>query len=201
MRVRAMGRLSRVGRRIRCATFILFCLGIVGGIACTKPLAKVVRSDRLKLAQIRRVAVLPLENLTDNPAAADTLADMFTTSLYRVGRFEVMERAEVLRRLQDQKIALPKVIDRTVARELGAALGVDAVFYGTVTEYGYLFYPDEAVVGARFRLVVVDGGEVIWAGVINRSTRGLLQPSDEPLSLIAQMGASDLAAELVLPKR
>ena len=148
---------------------------------------------------MRNVTVLPFENLSDYQNASDIVADMFSTALYSTQRFSVMERAESARRLKLAKVELPEVIDRATALKIGRALHQEGVFYGTITEYGYLFYPDDAVVGLRIHLLDVQSGQIVWTGIFNDQNRGLLQGNDEPISGLAQAGTLQLVRQIVPP--
>src|SRR5262249_12656484 len=81
------------------------------------------------LTSIRSIAVLPLQNLTGDPAQeyfADSMTDALITQLAQVGQLRVISRTSVIRYKQATK-PLP-----TIARELN----VDGVVEGTVVRSG-----------------------------------------------------------------
>lgn len=171
--------------------------GLFGG--CAAPLANSVWQNRLRAAQIRSVAVLPLENLTADGYAADVVAGQLSSALYGSGRFLVIEKNEALRKLEAAKVGLPAVIDARAAVEAGRALQVDGVMIGTVTEYAYLFYPEDAVFGVRLDLVDVESGAVVWTGFYSHRNQGLLQGDDEPITGLVKEGLRTLVAQLSPP--
>lgn len=151
------------------------------------------------MAEMRTVTLLPLENLSETSNAADILGNQIITAMYADQRFTIMEPAESTRRLDKEKIKIPSVIDRKTARLLGQALHLDGVFFGTITEYGYMFYPEDAVIGLRIQLLDVHTGEVVWSTLINQQNRGLIEGSDEPISILGQRTAKQLVTQLTSP--
>jgi TolB-like protein len=165
----------------------------------TPALSQANFQDRLRLSQMTTLAVLPFESLSNADGASDIVTDSFATALYGARRFNIMERAETLRRTSEAGITLPPVVDRSTALKVARALGVDGVFIGTVTEYQYLFYPEDAVVGIKVELLDVETGQVVWTGVFNDRHYGLIQGSDEPITSLAQSGAAQLVNLLSPP--
>ena len=162
--------------------------------ACARNAQRVTDVDRVRVAGLSRVAVLPLENLTEDPLATTVIAEMLSDSLYMTGRFSVMQHTEMVRRLADQNRAMPTAIDRLTAIEVGRSLGVDGIFFGTVLEYGYLFFPEQAVVGVQLRLVDTETGSIIWSGMANRSSEDVPFERGRPLNAVAERAIQDLAA-------
>lgn len=146
------------------------------------------------------VAVLPFESLSSQSGASEIATDIFGTALYGAKRFSsIMERSETVRRAKGAGIALAPIIDRATALQVGRALKVDGVFFGTVTEYQYLFYPEDAVFGLRVELLDVESGQVVWSGLFNDRHYGIIQGSDEPITTLVQDGAAQLVSLLIPP--
>lgn len=164
--------------------------------ACWQPLNSSLYRDRLRVTEMQRVAVLPLENLTADTYASDVVTGLLTNSLYATGRFRILEKNEALRKLKAADVALPTAIDAATAQKIGRELGVDGVFVGTITEYTYLFYPEDAVVGLSVSLIDTETGLTVWTGLFNDRNRGLLQGNDDPITGLAESGIAKLVSQL-----
>ena len=167
--------------------------------ACWQPLNTSLFHNRLRVTEMHRVAVLPLENLTADNYASDVVTGLFSTALYGTVRFSIVEKSEALRKLKAAGVAIPPVIDSAAAQRIGRALQVDGVFTGTITEYTYLFYPEDAVVGLSVSLIDTETGVVVWNGLFNDRNRGLLQGNDDPITGLAQSGVKKLVSQLSPP--
>lgn len=166
------------------------------GAGCAAPLANSTFQNRMRAAQIRSVAVLPLENLTSDTYAPDVVAGLLGSALYGSRRFLVIEKNEAVRKLTAAKVKLPSTIDARAAVQAGRSLSVDGVIIGTVTEYAYLFYPEDAVFGVRLDLVDVETQQVVWTGFYNHRNQGLLQGDDEPITGLVKEGLQTLVSQL-----
>lgn len=121
------------------------------------------------------VALLPFENLTAYPGAGQVVADLLATELLARGTFRVMEASELRRRLAVRDLDREDTAGTTPAAEIAAAIGVDAVLTGSVSEFGYQHgLKEEPTVGINLRLVRAAGGDVVWAASHADAGRGLL---------------------------
>lgn len=78
-----------------------------------------------------RIAILPFEN---KGASGDfDLLDKLITVCVKMERFKVLERTQLERVMQEQKLGMSGFIDATTAAEIGKGMGVDAVVTGSVT--------------------------------------------------------------------
>lgn len=128
--------------------------------------------------QIRSVAVLPLENLSRDPAQeyfADGMTEALISDLSRIGALRVISRTSAMRYKNVQR-ALPEI-----ARELN----VDAVLEGSALQ-----------VGARARisvqLVLARSDETLWSERYDRDLSDVLALQSE----VAEMVASAIAVHL-----
>ncbi|MFL6213878.1 MAG: winged helix-turn-helix domain-containing protein [Blastocatellia bacterium] len=99
---------------------------------------------------IRSIAVLPLKNLTGDPAQdyfSDGMSESLITELSRVSGLKVISRASAFA-FKDKEVD---------AREIGKRLGVAAVLEGSVRKSG-----DK--VRVETRLVSTEDGRIIWTG-------------------------------------
>ena len=170
------------------------------GFGCSAPVRESVFLDRMRFGSMGSVALAPLENLTGNPAAADTVADLLAVTLYQTNRFKVVERGEVVRRMGEK---MPALVDRSAARDIGRKLNVDGVIFGTVTEFGPLLdrttYGQESIIGLHVRLVDSHTGDVVWTAFVNRTTGDAFFTTGQAMSDLAKSAVLDVVNGLIPP--
>jgi curli biogenesis system outer membrane secretion channel CsgG len=146
--------------------------------------ATVVR-DRapLPLAQRKKVAVLDFDDRTDygQGRLGVSAANILVTYLDRSGQFALYERERLASVLNEQNIGAGRIVDASSAQAVGRVIGVDYVFIGAVTSYGYhsrstdvLFLGSSVVQEAEatvdVRMVEVSTGRI----VASESGRGVV---------------------------
>nr|CRH06950.1 conserved exported protein of unknown function [Candidatus Magnetococcus massalia] len=117
-----------------------------------------------------KIAVLPFENLSNNPNGGVIVSQLMATELYSRDIFDQMEETEVRRTLTQNKIDVNRLADATLARKVGLILGVDAVLIGSVSELTYQHgLREEPAVGFNVQLLRIKDGKVLW-----RASRSLM---------------------------
>lgn len=108
------------------------------------------------------VAVMPFQAATE--LIGISTSDLFVTELLRTGRYQLVERSQLARVLNEAEVALSGISDAR-AIELGNMLGADGVIIGTVDEYGTIAQRGRnfAVVGLSVRLIDCASGRVMWS--------------------------------------
>ncbi len=132
---------------------------------------------------IRSLAVLPLENLSADPAQeyfADGLTDELITQLAKQGSLRVISRMSVMH-YKASKQTVPEI-----ARELN----VDAVVEGSVSR-------DGNSVRVRAQLIYAPTDEHLWAESFTREMRDLLALQEDVASAIAHQVQAQLIPETV----
>ena len=161
--VKALGRYQWV-----IPTVLHFCLrtaygvffGALGLIGCAP--------NRAALPQghaefpTRRIAVLPFES--GNPYISGTsLSDCFVVRiLQQIPGLQVIERKDLMKILQEQKLTLSGIIRPDKFGKLGMILGVDAVLVGSV-ETLEVIQSVEGSIAVTVKLVDVSTGRILWA--------------------------------------
>ncbi len=86
-----------------------------------------------------RIAVLSFQNNSTFTYWGDNLggaaADELTTQLVKSGAFTVVERSQVNAILEEQHFGLSGAVDAATAAEVGKILGVQAVLFGSITQF------------------------------------------------------------------
>lgn len=130
---------------------------------------------------LKNIAILPLENLSENPAAAKMVAEHIKKELTSKGLVFITKDDIVEEFLAKKRIRYTGGVTRATAREMGKVLGVDAVLVGSVNQFGsgnqFSDTNDKIKVGVTARLVNTINGSIIWADALsytNREFVGLL---------------------------
>ncbi len=134
----------------------------------------------------RTAAVLPFVNLTTHPNAGRIVGDVLSTELYGLPGYTFLESTAMLESLKGGEEDLEYILDKTVAQRVGNSLGVDTVFYGSVSEFRYKRGLDQSpVVGINIRMLDVRTGTVVWAASLTQSG-GCFYGCDTSLNLLTQ---------------
>jgi curli biogenesis system outer membrane secretion channel CsgG len=92
-----------------------------------------------------RVAVIPFDHTTQHGGwhvywswddISDGVTEMFTTALFKTGKYSVIERDKLSKVLEEQNLGTSGTINPTTAARVGKVLGVDAIITGKITEFG-----------------------------------------------------------------
>ncbi len=121
-----------------------------------------------------RLAVMPLDNLTDYPNAGNIVAELLRTELYGQGLFTLSTGVTA-----EEALTVTSATDKrhdVLAR--ARTLGAEYLLQGTVLEFGYRFgMHDRPVVGLSARLLRVADGTVLWAASESVVGSGLMDRS------------------------
>ncbi len=122
-----------------------FFLFVIAALALSAPgcnaIPDIVRQPTYHnpFPQLERVAVLPFNNLSDNPHVdGDLVARAYYRQLQQIPGFVVVPLERVKTVLQSRKVELATVDD---IRQLGRQLNVDAVVLGAVTDFDPYYPP------------------------------------------------------------
>ncbi len=130
---------------------------------------------------IESVAVLPLANLSGDPAQShfvDGMHDALITEVAQIGALKVISRTSVMR-YRDGEQSVSDIAD---------ALGVDAVVEGSVARSG-----DSVRITAQ--LIALDPERHLWAGTYHRELRDVFAVYTEVARAIAREIAAELTPE------
>lgn len=140
--------------------------------------------------QVERILVVPFENLTPFPEAGLIIADLMADELRAWQGYELRDRHTVESLARKGEVSLPMHWGRAEAVRFARRLGVDAVMFGTVVEYGYLrehrSVSELATVALTARLASAESGRVIWSGTMLGTGGSDLNPNRPPLSDVSR---------------
>jgi hypothetical protein len=117
-----------------------------------------------------RVAVLPLVNMTRDVNAPDIVLNALVVELLATNRFVVVDPGVVDEVIQREQIRLTDRIPLETLQKVGAALGVDHVFMGSVNEFDMARQSQDLVptVSIALRMVACSTGTITWASTHSR---------------------------------
>lgn len=113
---------------------------------------------------IRRCAVLPFINQSSDDLADERMRSVFLTEVLADGTLEVVGPGETLAAIRSLQLPTDITLTPEQIKRLGAALSVDALFFGIIEEYG-LSRTDRASgyeVTAVFGMSEVQTGADVW---------------------------------------
>lgn len=118
---------------------------------------EIIRSTTIVLGN--RIAVLPFSYAVSSQAVKDgiVISERITMKLINSGFFEVIERTQIEKVLNELKIQNSGVIDTKTAKDLGKILGVDLVVVGS------LIRTSEGLVEINGRVIDVKTAKAIRA--------------------------------------
>jgi hypothetical protein len=178
-------------------------LSMLAATGCASTPSKVVfRSPNMDFGSIQAVAVLPLVNLTREQLAADRVRDVFMTMLQATGEIYVVPPGEVARGISRLNVERPTSLTAEEVVRFAKTVNADAVFSGTVSEYGDLRSGSTSanVISVSLQLMEGQTGKVVWTA---SSTKGGVTMADrlfggggEPMNVVTQKAVDDLLDKL-----
>ena len=129
-----------------------------------------------------RIAVLELTPLHVSPDLATGVTDLIVTELVNCGEFEVLERMQVIKILNEQGFQQTGVTDTSKAIEAGKLLNTDTVMIGTLQQF------NKSLV-INVKIVDVATGKILFADkqVAERDDKLIEASSTLVSSLVSRM--------------
>jgi len=144
---------------------------------------------------IKRVAVAPLVNLTNDKFAGTKVMNVVATDILRRGVFDVVEFGEVTRVFREEGLRDPEMLGKDLLARAGRRLKIEAVIAGSVMEYGASraagsSFPEVSV---SLKLVDVQTYQILWETTHNVKGSGLM----DQLFGLRKKSSEDLCREVV----
>ena len=144
--------------------------------------------DRIKEGKglKKRVAVLEFTGNSKLEGKVDLrLSDMLITSLVKSGKFELIERTQIEKILNEQKLGMSGIIDESTAAEVGKLLGAEYVIFGVLTsttkqnidKFAYILVVVETSIDVRV-VDAVTGKIIVAEQASGKSESKLVKTSD-----------------------
>lgn len=137
-------------------------IALSGGCA---PRASGFVRDDVDFSFIRRVAIYPFSNLTQDIHAAQKVQSIFVTEVLGTDELEVVDRGEMLAAIAELKLAPDAILGPQQVMALAKRLEADALFFGTVEEFGLERSSRDAthVVTVSYQLNEGQTGRTVWS--------------------------------------
>ncbi|MFA5778585.1 MAG: CsgG/HfaB family protein [Elusimicrobiota bacterium] len=164
-------------------------------------------------AALPRIAVMKLENKTAYRGSLNDLeggtADMLVTKLVETKKFKVIERAELDKVMEEQKLGLSGTITAQTAAAVGKILGVEYMIIGSVNEYGLKSSETSAFgvqvinhtasVGLDIRVINTTTAEITTAatGQCKKSTKAVGLSNRDLFPTDVKVGSPEFATSLI----
>jgi TolB-like protein len=113
---------------------------------------------------VKKVAVLPFQNISGNKYAGNVVANAYVTELFNTGRFLVEEPGNIRRFMIQERVDTIGEMELDRLKVLGRRLRVDAIVVGTVEEFDDGRRDGVPVVSVTARMVEASSGRIIWSG-------------------------------------
>jgi TolB-like protein len=113
---------------------------------------------------VNKVAVLPFEDIANNPTMARRCRQITITQILASGLFEVVDKMQVDSVLKQEAIQFDTPINASTLRRLGQLLDVQAFLVGSLDEAGYIHKgaADYLDISMTMRLLDAESGLVLW---------------------------------------
>ena len=146
---------------------------LIGTVGCGGGMTTFLHHD-YNFEFIERVAIVPLDNLSDDRGAGARATHVFLTEILAAEVFDVAEPGEVSHVLSKQGIVRTSELTRDQVVSIGQELNVQAIFLGAVTESSTLRSGGSSVakVTLAVRLVETERGITVWSASTTAGGRG-----------------------------
>ncbi len=174
----------------------------VAGCTTHRPAEVTYHDPGMDFSLLQKVGVLPFANLTQAPAAAERVRDVFMTMLQAGGSIYVLPPGEVARGLDRAAVTKGTTPTAEECVNLGKILQVDAMITGVVREYGEVRSGSAAsnVVSVSVQLMETQTGKIVWSA---SSTQGGITAGDrmfggggDPMDQVTTEAVRDLLDKL-----
>lgn len=155
--------------RVCCLLSTALCLLLSIFLSCAYP-PRIYLRPETNLAQFKKIAVLPFDNLSGKEGAGEKMTEIFMIELMQMEKFAVAEPGQVKKAMMEKRIRTTRDIDLEAARWLGESLDLDLLFVGSVLDFETQEFQNKKVpvVTVVSRLVQANTGVTVWAAYQSR---------------------------------
>jgi len=152
---------------IRYLSFCLILLFFLFSLGCKGPMTYI--NPSVDFSYIKRVAVAPIINLTNDKFAGEKVRNVVATEILRRGGFDVVEFGEVSKVLREEGLKQGNLIGKQLAARSGKRLNIEAMIIGSVMQYGVSniggsSFPEVSI---SLKLVDVNSYTILWEATHN----------------------------------
>ena len=180
-------------RRFRYLNFFLILLFFLFSLGCKGPMTYV--NPSVDFSYIKRVAIAPIINLTNDKFAGEKVMNVVATEILRQGVFDVVEFGEVSKVLREEGLKQDNRIGKQLAARAGKRLNIEAMIIGSVMQYGVSNIAGSSFpeVSISLKLVDVNSYTILWEATHNIKGANIL----DQLFGIRKDSPEDLCKEVI----
>ena len=146
----------------RYLSFFLILLFFLFSLGCNGPMTYL--NPSVDFSYIKRVAIAPIVNLTNDKFAGEKVMNVVATEILRRGVFDVVEFGEVSKVLREEGLKQDNLIGKQLAARSGKRLNIEAMIMGSVMQYGVSniggsSFPEVSI---SLKLVDVNSYTILW---------------------------------------
>ncbi len=150
-------------QRMRRLLLFNLCCMVIFVCGCSGAVKQYIRPNT-DISTIRRIAVLPLENLTSDTYADEKIKSLVIIDLLSRG-IDIVEPGEVMRTLRELNVRSVYTVPTKDIQNIGEMLNVEAVMMGSVEAFEIrkgisVPYPEVSV---SLMLLESTSGNIIWS--------------------------------------
>lgn len=144
--------------------FIVILLFIITGCRSSGVPSYHISQD-IDFSFYKRVAVMPLDNLTNDKFAGEIVRQVVVSELLASGLVDVVVPGDVLKAVTDLGIKSITSLNSDEIMALGKTLNVEAIILGTVEEYGEIKTGSVTAPRVTITLMMTDTGSgyIVWS--------------------------------------
>ncbi|RKZ22072.1 hypothetical protein DRQ18_03295 [bacterium] len=136
-------------------------------------------SGPVQIGERLKIAVLPFETKGMESDLGEIVLDKMITTLVETERFEVMERAQLEKILEEQKLGLSGILDPSTAARIGKGIGVDAIMTGSVAKSGLGVSIDARLIDTETASIITSRDAYAPSKSVEKIKRALKEIVDE----------------------
>lgn len=155
------------GTILRYLSFFLILLFFLFSLGCKGPMTYI--NPSVDFSYIKRVAIAPIINLTNDKFAGEKVVNVVATEILRRGVFDVVEFGEVSKVLREEGMKPDNLVNKQLAARAGKRLNIEAILIGSVMQYGVSniggsSFPEVSI---SLKLVDVNSYTILWEATHN----------------------------------
>lgn len=157
-----------VFKKVKIKSIVQLFLIIIVISGCSRATIRYI-NPAANFSYIKKVAVLPFNNLSDDRYAGERVRNSLVVDLMSRGVFDVIEQGEVTRVLgaifREAGVEEGRAVqvDSETIKMIGEKLGVQAIILGSVDEYsGGGGYGGSSIVSVAIRMLDTSSGIILW---------------------------------------
>lgn len=143
--------------------FMISVLFLFSGCRSNVPVYHI--SEDIDFSFYKRVAVMPLDNLTNDKFAGDIVRQVVVSELLASGLVDVVFPGEVMSAINQMGIKNISSLTADQIKALGSALKAEALIVGSVEEFGNVKMGNVSAPQVTISLMMADAGtgSIIWS--------------------------------------